>query len=49
MRAAVIVRWNDLPTEIQREFFASALLVEPVHTTELKQQTARFLHSRKSL
>ena len=46
--AAVVTRWNDLPTAIQRELFASAVSVhEPLHTTELKEQIARFLHNHK--
>jgi hypothetical protein len=48
--ASVIMRWNNLPTEVQRELFASAAsLSEPLHTTELKQQIARFLHSHKDM
>ena len=48
--AAVIMRWNDLPTEVQRELFASAAsLSEPLHTAELKGQIARFLHSHKNV
>jgi hypothetical protein len=48
--AAVIMRWNDLPMEVQRELFASAVsLSEPFHTAELKQQIARFLHTHKNL
>ena len=48
--AAVITRWNNLPTEFQRELFASAVsLTEPLHTAELKQQIARFLHTHKDL
>jgi hypothetical protein len=48
--AAVIMRWNNLPTEAQRELFTSAVsLSEPLHTAELKQQIARFLHSHKDL
>ena len=48
--AAVIMNWNNLPQEIQRELFASAAsLREPLHTAELKEQIARFLHSHKDL
>jgi hypothetical protein len=48
--AAVITRWNNLPTQVQRELFASAVsLSEPLHTAELKQQIARFLHIHKNL
>lgn len=48
--AAVIMRWNSLPTEVQRELFASAVSVNsPLPMTELKEQIARFLHSHKDL
>ena len=48
--AAVIARWNSLPTEVQRELFASAVLVsDPLPMAELKVQIARFLHSHKDL
>jgi hypothetical protein len=46
--AAVIMRWNTLPTEIQRELFASAASIrDPLPTAELKAHIARFLHSHK--
>ena len=48
--AALITRWNNLPTEVQRELFVSAVsLSEPLRTAELKQQIARFLHTHKNL
>jgi hypothetical protein len=48
--AAVITRWNNLPTQVQRKLFASAVsLSEPLHTAELKQQIARFFHIHKNL
>ena len=48
--AAVITRWNNLFTEVQRELFVSAVsLSEPLRTAELKQQIARFLHTHKNL
>jgi hypothetical protein len=48
--AAVVRRGNGLPTEVQRELFASAVsLTEPLLTTELKEQIARFLHSHRDL
>ncbi len=48
--AAVIMNWNDWPREIQRELCASAAsLSEPLHTAELKEQIARFLHSHKDI
>lgn len=46
--AAVLLRWNDLPTHIQRELFEHALVgVEPREVTTLKEQIARFLHTHK--
>jgi len=48
--AAVIARWNNLPTEVQRELFASAVSVsDPLPIAELKELIARFLHSHKDL
>ena len=48
--AAVIARWNDLPMEVQRELFASAVSVsDPLPMAELKARIARFLHSHKDL
>ena len=47
---AVIMRWDNLPMEVQRELFASAVsLGEPLHMAELKEQIARFLHSHKNV
>jgi hypothetical protein len=46
--AAVLLRWNDLPTHIQRELFEHAVVdVEPRKVTTLKEQIARFLHTHK--
>jgi|SRR5579863_3355869 len=48
--AAVIVRWSDLPMEVQRQLFASAAsLSEPLDTAKLKEQIARFLHNHKNV
>ena len=48
--AAVIMRWSNLPTEVQRELFASAAsLSDPLPTVELKEHIARFLHSHKTV
>jgi hypothetical protein len=48
--AAVIMRWSNLPTEVQRELFVSAVsLGDPLPTAELKEQIARFLHSHKNV
>jgi hypothetical protein len=46
--AAVLWRWNDLPTRIQRELFEHTLVdLEPRKVTMLKEQIARFLHMHK--
>lgn len=46
--AAVILRWNDLPTRIQRELFDHAISTRDVgDTVQLKERVARFLHLHK--
>ena len=46
--AAVILQWNDLPTEIQRSLFADAASMDDREQRfRLKQQIARFLHEHK--
>ena len=46
--AAVIMKWNDLLTDTQRELFGAAISMgEPHNKIELKQQIARFLHTHK--
>ena len=46
--AAVIMKWNDLPTDTQRELFGAAISMgEPRNKIELKEQIARFLHTHK--
>ncbi len=46
--AAVILQWNDLPTEIQRDLFMDAAsMSDPERRFRLKQQIARFLHEHK--
>ena len=46
--AAVILQWNDLPTEIQRNLFDDAAsMSDPGRRFRLKQQIARFLHEHK--
>jgi len=48
--AAVIIRWNKLPMEVQRDLFASAAsLNDPLPSPELKKQIARFLRSHKNV
>ena|SRR5579864_2623752 len=48
--AAVLMGWNNLPTKVQRELFVSAAsLSDPLPTSELKEQIARFLHSHKDM
>ena len=46
--AAVIMQWNDLPTEIQRKLFEDATSMnDAARQFELKQLIARFLHEHK--
>jgi Fe-S cluster biosynthesis and repair protein YggX len=46
--AAVILQWNDLPTDIQRMIFDDAAsMSDPERRFRLKQQMARFLHNHK--
>ena len=46
--SAVIIQWNDLPTEIQRKLFEDAAsMTDSARQFELKQQIARFLHEHK--
>jgi hypothetical protein len=46
--AAVIMRWNTIPTKLQRELFENASSVaELPHAGALKGQIARFLHRHK--
>ena len=46
--AAVITRWNTIPTKLQRELFDNASSMgELLQTDLLKGQIARFLHKHK--
>ena len=46
--AAVIMQWNTIPTELQRELFDTAgSLGDVLQTTALRGQIARFLHDHK--
>jgi hypothetical protein len=46
--AAVIMQWNDLPTEIQRSLFEDATsMSDPARQFQLKQLIAQFLHDHK--
>jgi hypothetical protein len=46
--AAVILEWNDLPTDTQRELFgAASSMGAPRTKIKLKEQIARFLHTHK--
>ena len=46
--AAVIMRWNTIPTKLQRELFDYASTAhDSQQTTPLKGQIARFLHNHK--
>lgn len=46
--AAVVLTWNDLPQQLQRELFTQALKVNDSYDPEtLKTQIGRFLHLHK--
>ena|ERR1700727_2181116 len=46
--ASVIVRWNTIPTKLQRELFdAAGSMGELLATAELRGQIAKFLHKHK--
>jgi hypothetical protein len=46
--AALIMQWNKLPTQLQRELFDNAgAMGELLDTATLRGQVARFLHKRK--
>jgi hypothetical protein len=46
--ASVIMRWNTIPTKLQRELFdAAGSMGELLATAELRGQIARFLHQHK--
>ncbi len=46
--AAVLLRWNDLPTHVQRQLFEHSVVgVEQGQIALLKEQIARFLHKHK--
>jgi hypothetical protein len=47
--AAVLMRWNTIPTKLQRELFDCASTIGDLEqTTPLKGQIARFLHNHKN-
>lgn len=46
--AALVLSWNDLPQQLQRELFVHALKVNDSYDAEtLKTQIGRFLHLHK--
>ncbi len=46
--AAVLSRWNGLPTRIQRELFDHSFdVTAPLEVARLKRRIARFLHEHK--
>lgn len=46
--AAVIMQWNNLSADIQRDIFADAATMhDPVRQFQLKQQIAHFLYEHK--
>jgi hypothetical protein len=47
--AAVVMRWDTVPTKLQRELFDCAGTIgDLLETTPLKGQIARFLHNHKN-
>jgi hypothetical protein len=47
--AAVIMRWNTVPTKLQRELFDCASTIGDLQQTTLpRERIARFLHNHKS-
>jgi hypothetical protein len=47
--AAVLMRWNTVPTKLQRELFDCASSIGDLQrTTPLKGRIARFLHNHKN-
>jgi hypothetical protein len=47
--ASVIMRWDTLPTKLQKELFDNASSVgELLQSGEFRQQMARFLHKHKN-
>jgi hypothetical protein len=47
--AAVLMRWNTVPTKLQRELFDCASAIGDLQqTTPLKGRIARFLHNHKN-
>jgi hypothetical protein len=45
---AVLMQWNELPTNIQRDLFErAASLSKEDQTVALREQIARFLHNHK--
>jgi hypothetical protein len=47
--AAVIAQWTELPTDVQEALFQGAVSSgDPRHSTDLREQIARFLHTHKS-
>jgi hypothetical protein len=46
--AAVILRWNTIPTQLQRELFKDASMIDGAQqAAPVKEALARFLHDHK--
>jgi hypothetical protein len=45
--AAVILKWNVIPTDLQRALFAAASSVQGAQSAPLKEVLAQFLHDHK--
>jgi hypothetical protein len=46
--AAVVHEWRDLPTDVQRSLFRSAADKEVLEVAPLRENLARFLHTRRN-
>jgi hypothetical protein len=47
--SALLIRWNALPTEIQRDLFNDAVSAgDEASSSQIKEQIARFLHTHTS-
>jgi hypothetical protein len=46
--AAVILKWNTIPTPLQRELFEAASTIQGVKAAPLRDVLAQFLHDHKN-
>ena len=46
--AAVILKWNTIPTQLQRELFEAASTIPGAKAAPLRDELAQFLHDHKN-